>query len=51
MPVALGSLVLTTLTTFAIETSLRTAAPVEVTKGLAAPEAVPLPQHSSGGSG
>ena len=44
MPVPLASLVLTTLTTFAIEASLRTAAPVGVTRLLAAPEGAPLQQ-------
>jgi predicted dehydrogenase/threonine dehydrogenase-like Zn-dependent dehydrogenase len=46
MPVPLASLVLTTLTTFAIEASLRTAAAVEVTKVLAVPEGMPSQEPS-----
>jgi predicted dehydrogenase/threonine dehydrogenase-like Zn-dependent dehydrogenase len=42
MPVPLDSLVLTTLTTFAIEESLRTAAPVEVRQAIAGLEGTPL---------
>jgi hypothetical protein len=51
MPVPLASLVLTTLSTFAIEASLRTAAAVEVTKLLAVPEGMPSEQPSPSGSG
>ena len=42
MPVPLASLVLTTLTTFAIEASLKTAAPVKVAEVIACPEGMPL---------
>jgi polar amino acid transport system substrate-binding protein len=51
MPVPLTSLVLTTLTTFAIEESLRTSAAVEVAKVLAVPEGMPLQQPSSSEAG
>jgi hypothetical protein len=51
MPVPLASLVLSTLTTFAIEASLRTAAAVEVTNILAVPEGMPLQQPSPSESG
>jgi predicted dehydrogenase/threonine dehydrogenase-like Zn-dependent dehydrogenase len=46
MPVPLASLVLTTLTTFAIEASLRTAASVKVAEVIAGPEGMPLQQLS-----
>ena len=42
MPVPLASLVLTTLATFAIEASLKTAAPVKVAEVIACPEGMPL---------
>jgi predicted dehydrogenase/threonine dehydrogenase-like Zn-dependent dehydrogenase len=48
MPVPLASLVLTTLTTFAIEESLRTAAAVEVTDIIAGPDGMPLRRPSHG---
>jgi hypothetical protein len=44
MPVPLDSLVLTTLTTFAIEASLRKAAAVELTEIIAGPEGAPFRQ-------
>jgi polar amino acid transport system substrate-binding protein len=44
MPVPLASLALTTLTTFAIEESLRTAASVEVAEVIAGPQGQPLRQ-------
>jgi predicted dehydrogenase/threonine dehydrogenase-like Zn-dependent dehydrogenase len=46
MPVPLASLALTTLTTFAIEDSLRTAAPVEIPQVIADPEDMPLRHRS-----
>jgi predicted dehydrogenase/threonine dehydrogenase-like Zn-dependent dehydrogenase len=46
MPVPLASLVLTTMTTFAIEQSLMAAAPVDVTEIIASPEGTPLRQLS-----
>lgn len=46
MPVPLSSLVLTTVTTFAIEANPRTAASVEVTEAIADPEGLPLQQAS-----
>jgi hypothetical protein len=51
MPVPLTSVVLTTLTTFAIEQSLRTAAAVEVTEVIAGPDGTPLrrPSHTETG--
>jgi polar amino acid transport system substrate-binding protein len=51
MPVPLSSLVLTTLTTFAMEESLRTAAPVELTEIAAALEALLLQQPSQAEAG
>jgi polar amino acid transport system substrate-binding protein len=51
MPVPLASLVLTTMTTFAIEESLRTASSVEVTEVIAGLEGTPLrqPSHEEAG--
>jgi polar amino acid transport system substrate-binding protein len=47
MPVALESLVLTTLTTFAIEASLRTSTSVELTEVIADTEGAPLQRPSA----
>jgi polar amino acid transport system substrate-binding protein len=51
MPLPLASLVLTTLTTFAIEASLRTAAPVKVAEVTACPEGMHLQQLSPNEAG
>jgi predicted dehydrogenase/threonine dehydrogenase-like Zn-dependent dehydrogenase len=51
MPVPLASLVLTTLTTFAIEASLQTAASVKVAEVMACPNGMPLQQLSSSEAG
>jgi hypothetical protein len=51
MSIPLASPVLTTLTTFAIEASLRTAAAVELTEIVAGPEGMPLQQRSQSQSG
>jgi hypothetical protein len=47
MPVALESLVLTTLTSFAIEASLRTSTSVELTEVIADTEGAPLQRPSA----
>jgi predicted dehydrogenase len=51
MPVPLASLVLTTLTTFAIEASLSAAASVKVAEVIACPEGMPLQELSPSQSG
>jgi predicted dehydrogenase/threonine dehydrogenase-like Zn-dependent dehydrogenase len=51
MSIPLASPVLTTLTTFAIEASLRTAAAVELTEIVAGPEGTPLQQRPQSQSG
>ena len=48
MPVSLASLALTTLTTFAIEASLRAATPVAMTEVIAGPDGMPLRQWPPG---
>ena len=50
MPVSLASLALTTLTTFAIEASLRAATPVAMTEVIAGPDGMPLRQWPPGES-